>query len=580
MRFTPENKTIKSLIKSYPKLCIPNFQREYSWDKYYYSTFFRDIVFGLKQKENELKQSEYFIGIMVFSRYSESDPEIHVIDGQQRLTVITIILSVITRKLLDLDQKKLAEATFEYIKTTDDYGNPIAKLETATSHPYFEGFVQSDKKQEIEPATEEEENIKKTYDFFEKELNEEILKDKYSIFKNISYSDALIAIRDQILQMSVISIITEDKEHAYDIFEILNAKGKNLAAIDLIKNTIYAKFYQDKNTKEELITKKWEDIKKILRERSQNIGFATFYRHYWLSKYAKKKNTELYDNFKKKIKDNKDEYEKFVEDLYKESKTYLTIVCPDNKDYQNKKQYFWLVQSLKEIENTFGVSQARIVLLALFDLKIRNLITNKVFKNAVIFIENFIFAYSAVLKKQANIYESNFSKLAIKLRECTNNNEIEAILKELLYETFGSKFPAKDEFISRFCELEYSKLSNPTNQISRYVLNKISSKKDGNEIFAVNSSIEHILNEDFHNKVTLNIGNLICLEIKLNREAGNADYATKRDIYKKSKYDQVGCFWRKYKNFSEKDIISRAKILAEYYYDEIINFKGICNINN
>ena len=573
MKFTPENKTIKTMFRSYPMMSIPNFQREYSWDKYYYNTFFIDILEGIKQEDKKLINTDYFIGTMVFSGSEKKDESIEVIDGQQRLTVITILLSVLTNKFKNIKEEDLAEATFEYVKTKDDYGRPIPKLKSITSYPYFEAYVQSIEKTDVEPATEEEINIKQTYNYFESELEEMKLKGKYNFNKNTPYKDLLIAIRDQILQMNVISILTEEKDSAYEIFEILNAKGKNLASIDLIKNTIYSKFHADDNAKDKIIENKWEGIKTTLRSRNPNIGFATFYRHYWISKYRKTTNSKLYDSFKEYIKSNKKSYEEFVEDLSTIAETYMKIVSPNIDDYDNRKEYNWLIQSLKAIEKTFGVTQARIALLALFELKFKSndKISSKAFKDAVNYIENFIFAYTGVLKNQANIYESRFSKLAIKLRESKNKSDTNNILKKYLYQEFGDRYPQKEEFLSGFVRLRFSKQETPTNTITKYVLNKISSKLNNSEVYSIDSSIEHIINEDISNDNTLFIGNLICLEIDLNNEASDLAYEEKLEVYKKSKYDQVLNFCNKYPNFNENDIEERSKILGEYYYDNILN---------
>lgn len=159
MKFTPENKTIKTMFRSYPIMSIPNFQREYSWDKYYYNVFFNDILGGIIQKKEELSNTDYFIGTMVFSGSEKKDGSIEVIDGQQRLTVITILLSVLTNKFKSINEEDLANATFEYIKTKDDYGRPIPKLKSITSYPYFEAYIQSLNKTDVNPATEEESTL-------------------------------------------------------------------------------------------------------------------------------------------------------------------------------------------------------------------------------------------------------------------------------------------------------------------------------------------------------------------------------------------------------------------------------------
>lgn len=571
MKFTPENKMIKTVFRSYPMMSIPNFQREYSWDKYYYNVFFIDILEGIRQEDKKLINTDYFIGTMVFSGSEKKDESIEVIDGQQRLTVITILLSVLTNKFKIIKEEDLAKATFEYIKTKDDYGRPIPKLKSITSYPYFEAYVQSIEKTDVEPATEEEINIKQTYDYFESELEQMKLKEKYGFNENIPYKDLLIAIRDQILQMNVISILTEEKESAYEIFEILNAKGKNLASIDLIKNTIYSKFHADDNAKDKIIEKKWEGIKNTLRSRNANVGFATFYRHYWISKYQKTTNRKLYDSFKRYIKSNKNAYEEFVEELSNEAETYMKIVRSNIEDYDNRKEYNWLIQSLKAIEETFGVTQARIALLPLFELKSNDIISSKAFKIAINYIENFIFAYTGVLKNQANIYESRFSRLAIKLRESKSKSDTNNILNEYLYQAFKDRYPEKEEFISSFVHLRFSKENTSTNTITKYALNKISCKLNNNETFSSDSSVEHIINEDLTNENTLLIGNLICLEIDLNNEASDLAYEEKLEVYKKSKYNQVLNFCKNNPDFNEDEIEKRSKILGEYYYNYILN---------
>lgn len=569
MNFSPENKTIKSMLKSYPIMRIPNFQRDYTWEKSNYSVFLKDILDGLNEENSEITNSDYFIGTMVFSG-SEKNEFIEIIDGQQRLTVITILLSVIASKFKGIEENALAKATFEYVKTRDDGGDVIAKLFSSTSYPYFEGYVQSLEKTDISPSSEEEENIKQTYDYFDSELGESKLSINKK-FENRVYKDLLIAIRDQILMMNVISIITDDKKSAYDIYEILNAKGKNLASIELIKNIIFAKFHADENAKNKIVENLWEEIKQIIRERNQNIGMATFFRHFWISKYQKTTSVKLYDSFKKTIKSNKESYESFVKELVVEAKNYIKIVSPNLSDWDDRKEYQYLVKSLKAIETTFGVSQARILILALLDIKTRDLISSASFKKAIIFIETFIFVYSGLLKKPANIYESRFSNLAIKLRKVGTKKDTNLLIDEFLYRGFKGKFPEKDEFISAFLKLSFSKGSHHSNVMTKYALNKISINLDNTDIYHNDSSIEHIVNEDRRIESTLCIGNLICLESKLNNEADNLDFEEKAEVYKKSKYSQVEKFCQKYNKFTLEDIEKRSIDLANYYYDNILS---------
>ena len=417
LNFTPKDMTVKTLFRTFPQFNIPVFQRDYSWDILYYSKFIDDIIAGIHSEENKPKTSKYFIGTMVFSGEND-DSVVDVVDGQQRLTVITILLSVISEKLLEIDEKDLAKGTFRYVKEKNDNNQFIRHLISDTSYPYLDSFIQSLDKSNSDPVlTDEEKNLEDTYIYFSKRLSKDDITQNPKL-ANFDYKDALIAIRDQILSSMVISISTSDRDSAFMIFEILNAKGKSLASIDLIKNVIFEEFYQDENGLDSNAEVRWEKIKSNLRKRDQSVGLATFYRHFWISKYKKVTNAKLYDSFKKELtgRNKKQLYYDFLYDLDKESETYIKIIHPIlSEDYNNRQEYQWLEQSLLTLNDTFGLVQTRLALLALLNIKDRNLISTSMFKKSILFIEDFVFMHSGIAKRPANIYESRFSTLAINL---------------------------------------------------------------------------------------------------------------------------------------------------------------------
>ena len=69
----------------------------------------------------------------------------------------------------------------------------------------------------------------------------------------------------------------------------------------------------------------------------------------------------LYDDFNKTIKE-KDDYKIFLKDLLNNAKNYIKIINPNRADYNNRKEYLWLVQALSNINKTFNVVQTRIVI--------------------------------------------------------------------------------------------------------------------------------------------------------------------------------------------------------------------------
>lgn len=579
MQINPEVKNIRQLLNSKKQFLIPRFQREYSWEKKNYEEFINDIIVGLKVDANGMLSSEkYFLGTMLFiGSYTDgTTKEIQVVDGQQRLTTITILFSVISEKFKLAGQENLSKIMFDYIMTIDDNGESVRILKTNTSYPFFSNFIQDISKAHIEvPSSEEEICIEETYNYFKSILDEnnirKLLK-KLNVIKcdaeNTEYIDILKAIRDRILNSVFVSISTDTKEQANMIFEILNAKGKRLAAIDLIKNKLFERVNYTEPA--DFATETWKNIKKTLSSRKDMIGFATFYRHFWNSKYKKTADKDLYDAFNRTIK-TKEESEQFLSELAKESKQYLNIVNPQRSDYNNKKEFFWLVQSLRVLNEDFNIIQVRIVLLALFDAYNRAKISGTYFKRIVLFLENFHFVYNALTSNKSNKFDSIFTKYSIMLRKAKDKTEGHHILDE-----FTNKLkvilPRYDEFEKAFIELTFTKKKTPDNLKTRYVLNKLNSYYASKEVFDDQGSVEHILPEILGDNDTQNIGNLILLEQDLNRRCGNEDYSQKKSIYSESSYTEVKQFISDYETWSKIDIKDRAKKLAKIYYDCILKF--------
>ena len=172
MSITPVVKSIRELLNSGKQFSIPRFQREYSWEETHYNEFLEDMLKCLKFNENgELKESSYFLGSMLFiGDYSEDNSKnklISVVDGQQRITTITILFSALSDRFKEINEQKLSEQVFKYIMTEDDNGVQKRVLDSESHHPYFAFFIQDIHKAKPQPAnTEEEELIKKAFDFF------------------------------------------------------------------------------------------------------------------------------------------------------------------------------------------------------------------------------------------------------------------------------------------------------------------------------------------------------------------------------------------------------------------------------
>ena len=576
MNIKPYDKTVRDLLGSKRQFVIPRFQREYSWDKKNYQEFLEDMLGNLIIKDGRISSSQYFLGTMLFiGNFAEgTEQEIQVVDGQQRLTTITILFSAMSDIFLTLGEQTLSRQLFAYIMTEDDDGNEVRILKSKTSYPFFSYFIQDkEKKMSPDATTEEEHCIKETYEYFRAQLTEaklkSMLKRKHGseIVEALSEIDVLKALRDQVLNSTFISISTTDREQANKIFEILNAKGKRLAYIDLIKNKIFEVL--NKVEPADFAEETWKNIKETLSFGKESVGLATFYQHFWSSKYKKVSSNKLYEAFNSTIKKSETEYTEFIKELLKNAKIYMQIVNPKREDYNNRKEYFGIVQSLSCINNYFNVVQVRIALLALFDTKQRGIVDFTMLRDTLSYLENFHFAYNAILANRTNRLEKIYSSFAIALRKSQTKAEAKCVIRDKLVAPLDELFPTFDSFSEKFVALSFTKKDKVSNVKTKYAINKLNSLYSTNEVFANDGTIEHIIPEKEQGN-TLNIGNLILLEDNLNVEAGHENYANKCAVYAKSNYIWVKNFVAQHEQWDSSMIEQRAKEMAKVYYTEIL----------
>lgn len=579
MDFKSSKKSIGGLFSCKKQFIIPRFQREYSWGKIELNEFLDDILSRITLKEDgSLDTSEYFWGSLLLIGDLDDQKElgVEVVDGQQRITTMTIFLSVITKMFLKNKEKGLSDALWEYIIGKDANTEEFAVLKNETPKPFFQFIIQQLEEEKMEPKNAEEEKILTANKFFKQHLSKTGLNKKLDRLNKkeligIDYIDLLKIIRDQLLRSYVICISTTDSEYANMIFEILNAKGKELASVDLIKNAIFEKL--NNQVPADKAKELWLKIRDNLCSRRQRIEFATFYRHFWISCYGKVQDNKLYSDFLKKIPRNDDEYLKFLKQMETISKIYVKILKPSlESDFENKKEYNFAINELFAINNIFGIVQVRPILLSLFyNIEYKEIMTYRQFKKLLVGLSSFHYMYNAICSKRTSSLETPLNTAANGLFNATTKetfNEIVTNLKNALVELI----PTKEEFCESFIQLQFSKANNPSNMITKYTLNKWQSIISGNDIYLPDSSIEHIIDEDENNEKSLNIGNLLLIEQQINSSIPHGlNLEKKLPFYNRSKYESVNEFLENYnqKSWNNEDIEIRCNEWAEKYYNKL-----------
>lgn len=164
MKIESQDKRVDALLKS-GTFVIPRFQRAYSWEPDQINQFWNDITDNLSES--------YFIGSMVVYKIGRSS--LAVVDGQQRLTTITILLCAIREGYKIIDRPDLADGLQAYIEQKNRENKTEYVLQTETSFPYLQEEVL--KNGPAEPVYEigrEEEAIAKAFSIFKQHVTDNL----------------------------------------------------------------------------------------------------------------------------------------------------------------------------------------------------------------------------------------------------------------------------------------------------------------------------------------------------------------------------------------------------------------------
>lgn len=243
---------------------IPAYQRPYAWTDDQALELFDDLhSFYLAEPEGD----SYFLGSIVLIK-AEGKPASEVIDGQQRLTTLTILLSVIT-SLLEGEVRSDFEG---YIREPGRRSQGISAKPRLSlrdrDRQFFADYVQEFKFNELlalESAQLEEpqQNIQR---------NARLLRDRLlTAFSNDT--DGLISFGAFLIQRCFLVVVsTPSKKSAFRVFSVLNSRGLDLLPTDIIKSDVIGNIVAEK---QEDYTNTWEE----LEVKTGRAGFAELFNH-------------------------------------------------------------------------------------------------------------------------------------------------------------------------------------------------------------------------------------------------------------------------------------------------------------
>ncbi|AKX44452.1 hypothetical protein AKN87_04575 [Thiopseudomonas alkaliphila] len=544
---------------------IPRFQRPYSWSAEEVESFWDDII--LEKTEN------YFIGSMVV--YQERKPYFGIVDGQQRLTTITLILSAIRNAFIKIGEENLAKGVHKYVEKANIDNEDEFILRSETSFPYLQSHIQSFDGYSVPgEAGVEEKKLEvafelingKLYSIIPEVYSDEskqisLLPDESSIVKELK------GIRDKVLSLKLVFIQLDNEDDAYLIFETLNARGRDLATSDLVKN-LFLKNIKSKSTSIDKSKELWNSLVKVFDDFGETSIIDSFLVHYWCSVVSYCTDKRLFSEIKTYVSDSSEIAEELLSDLANTAPYYAALMHPEESSWTREEVPVKL--SLKAL-NLFKVKQQTAMTLALLRSYRSGYISLRNLTSALSKIEAFHYCFNAITSQRSSgTIASNYSRLAIELTRARTNDEVQVVLNDLKI-FLCSRLPEMDEFVVKFSELEYTSTKTKNKAIVKYTLSKLfNSSCSGLPIDFESSTIEHILSESTlkvcgEAKVA-SIGNLILLDKVTNsEELSNLPPEKKFKILKDKNYPMRQIFLD-CELWTDEEITRRTRLMAESIY--------------
>jgi len=499
---------------------VPAYQRSFAWEQEHVQALLSDIHEAIKSKEKE-----YFLGSIVVT--GPVDKRYEVVDGQQRLTSVSLLISAIRDKFRD-DQDHEAENSIR-----NDY------------------LVNVDRK------TKERES-KLVLNEVDNELYQELIEDKKVIdvlrFPRQSHKRLLAAANcmrnyiDEIYaaaqdpeealhdwldylesNLKVILVTAPDDSNAFVIFETLNDRGLELAISDLLKNYL---FHRSSDKLEET-KNRWLTMVATLESASDDPLVVTYLRHFAMSKYGLIREKELFGVIKKKVSSKKAALQ-FSTELSNTAKTYAALI---NTDHELWSKYDSNVRDAVYALNLLGMAQVRPLLLAILD-KLEPKKVSAAFKKLVAVAVRF----QIVGGSGGGTLERIYSDAA---RDVTDGKltSIDGILKGF------TTLPTDSAFIAAFSVASISKQG-----LARFYLRMLETDAPGVSKELVPNpdtgqvNLEHILPLTLSDKWTKDwsvddakayqrrLGNMAIMAAKANSSLGNDEFSKKKSVLAKSQF--------------------------------------------
>jgi len=388
-----EAKLLEFLKKS-PQFLIPIYQRTYSWGEKECNQLWEDI---LRTGRNDAV-SAHFVGSIVYVEkglyHVSNQSPLLVIDGQQRLTTVTLLMEALARSLGDkepLDGFSAKKLRNYYLLNPLEDGERRYKLVLSQTDKSSLMAIMDQKSTPKEFSIRVEEN----FGFFNDKL--------------ASASSEIAAICKGIAKLIIVDIsLNRDQDNPQLIFESLNSTGRELSQADLIRNFILMGLEPEKQTK--LYEQYWRPMEVDFGQEAYPTYFDGFMRHYLTVKTGEIPNVnQVYNAFKLYSRSSiVPEIEEVVSDIRMFAGYYCAMALGAETDAELKTAFHDLRELKVDVSYPF--------LLELYHDYAHGILPKNDFLEAVRLIESYVFR-RAVCSIPTNSMNKTFAQFTRALRK-------------------------------------------------------------------------------------------------------------------------------------------------------------------
>lgn len=523
LNFDTKNQTFRQIMGNGLKYWVPKFQRDYAWSDEQWEDLWQDLV---AIEEND----QHYLGYLVLQ--NKDARTFAVIDGQQRLTTISIIiLSVLYRLQTLIERGDEAEANKIRMQTLRNtfigFTDPVSlstqpKLTlNRNNDAFFRRYLCALQIPPVRNIKRSERLLGKACEFFDAQIDK----------KGLNSGEALAGFIEQLIDKMLFTTITVGSDlNAYKVFETLNARGVQLSVPDLVKNYLFSIIDSGHDLHDQEISELEETWGAITGQLGQN-DFTRFIHAEWNSRNTLVQKNSLFKRIKQNV-DDREMAHTYLRKLEHTSQTYAALQSADD-EFWKRPEYSDAIPHVSVL-NLFNISQPTGLLLSSYEK-----FSADRFVKILGYISALSIRFNVIGSRPPNEQEPVYNRLAqdIARGSVSNLDGVKRALREI--------YIPDDQFRSDFQKKQFR--TTQSSKKVRYLLAQL--ERTANPTLALEDgelTLEHILprnpgqqwlkafgGEPVDDSIEM-LGNMTLLSAVENRGIGNTSFVEKKVFFAQS----------------------------------------------